>query len=78
VIFLDFAQAFDKVPHERLVLKLKSHGIDGKLLDWITDWLSNRFQRVGIRSTVSDWIAVLSGVPHAGLGFRTYTIPHLY
>jgi len=67
VIFLDFAKAFDKVPHERLVLKLKSHGIDGKLPDWITDWLSNRFQRVGIRGTVSDCIVVLSGVPQGSV-----------
>jgi len=37
VIFLDFAKAFNKVPYKRLVLKLKSHGIDGKLLDWITE-----------------------------------------
>ena len=34
VIFLDFAKAFDKVPHRRLVSKLKAHGIQGKILDW--------------------------------------------
>ena len=28
VIFLDFAKAFDKVSHKRLLLKLKAHGID--------------------------------------------------
>jgi predicted O-methyltransferase YrrM len=27
VIFLDFAKAFDKVPRERLLEKLRAHGI---------------------------------------------------
>jgi len=46
VVFLDFAKAFDKVPHQRLILKLERHGITGKLLSWITNWLTNRKQRV--------------------------------
>ena len=29
VLYLDFSKAFDTVPHERLLLKLKSHGITG-------------------------------------------------
>ena len=45
VIFLDFVKAFDKVPHHRLLKKLTSHGIDGKLRDWITQWLSGRIQK---------------------------------
>ena len=35
VVFLDFAKAFDKVPHQRLLLKVASLGIGGKLFDWI-------------------------------------------
>jgi len=33
-IFLDFAKASDKVPHHRLALKLKVHGVTGKRLQW--------------------------------------------
>jgi len=29
IIYLDFAKAFDKVPHHRLLQKLKAHGITG-------------------------------------------------
>jgi len=35
VVFLDFAKAFDKVPFKRLMLKLKAHGISGKVALWI-------------------------------------------
>ena len=42
VIYLDFAKAFDKVPHRRLLLKLVTHGISGKVLKWIQDWLTDR------------------------------------
>ena len=46
VIFLDFAKAFDSVPHERLLLKARHYGIRGKLNEWLRDFLSDRGQRV--------------------------------
>jgi len=55
VIYLDFQKAFDKVPHERLLVKLKAIGIDGNLLRWIRQWLTGRRQRVGINGFLSDW-----------------------
>ena len=35
VIYLDFQKAFDKVPHQRLVLKLKSLGVGNSISNWI-------------------------------------------
>ena len=39
IIYLDFQKAFDKVPHQRLILKLKSHGIGNSIINWIEQWL---------------------------------------
>jgi hypothetical protein len=46
IVFSDFAKAFDKVSHHRLILKLKKYGLEGNLVKWITAFLSNRRQRV--------------------------------
>ena len=67
IVFLDFAKAFDKVPHKRLISKIRNHGIHGKLLDWISEWLKDRKQKVGIRGVLLDWAEVLSGVPQGSV-----------
>jgi Reverse transcriptase (RNA-dependent DNA polymerase)/Endonuclease-reverse transcriptase len=67
IVYLDFAKAFDTVPHERLKKKLRAHGIRGKLLDWISAWLSDRKQRVVLNGNLSAWEAVLSGVPQGSV-----------
>jgi hypothetical protein len=46
IIYLDFKKAFDKVPHQRLLLKLKSHGMGEGIIRWIEKWLTDRRQRV--------------------------------
>ena len=67
IIYCDFAKAFDKVPHQRLLQVLRSHGIDGKVLNWISAWLSNRSQRVILNGSASEWSDVLSGVPQGSV-----------
>jgi hypothetical protein len=67
VLYLDFQKAFDKIPHKRLILKLKSCSIDGLLLEWIENWLTDRKQRVVQRGDSSDWTGVSSGVPQGSV-----------
>ena len=51
------------MPHERLLLRLNRHGIEGPLLTWFGTFLTNRQQGVVIRGTCSNWSPVKSGVP---------------
>ena len=67
VLYLDFAKAFDKVPHKRLLKKVQAHGDCGKVYSWIENWLMNRKQRVKINSSYSGWNKVTSGVPQGSI-----------
>ena len=63
VIYTDFSKAFDSVAHNRLLLKLRSMGISGDLLNWIKSFLTGRSQCVKVEGMTSEWKPVLSGVP---------------
>ena len=63
IIYLDFQKAFNKVPHQISLLKLKAHGIGDGIIEWIEKWLTDRRQRVVVDGEVSNWKSNLSGVP---------------
>ena len=67
VIYLDFQKAFNKVPHQRLILKLKSHGMGNSIINWIEQWLTDRRQMVVVDGEVSRLKSVLNGVPQGSV-----------
>ena len=75
IVYFDFKKAFDSVPHQRLLAKLRSYGISGNILNWIEGFLSNRTQRVRIENVYSEYAHVLSGIPQGSiLGPILFTI----
>ena len=67
IIYLDYAKAFDKISHKKLIKKLHAHGIRGNVLKWIKDWLTNREQWVELNGKKSSCNKVTSGVPQGSV-----------
>jgi hypothetical protein len=67
LVYLDFAKAFDKVPHARLLSKVKAHGICGNIANWIEEWLRDRKQKVVLNGSESKIASVTSGVPQGSV-----------
>ena len=67
VVFLDISKAFDRVWHKGLLYKLRLAGISGKLLSWLHNYLSNRYQRVVVNGLKSDYVEIKAGVPQGSV-----------
>jgi hypothetical protein len=74
LIIMDFAKAFDKVPHRRLLYKLQYYGIQENTLLWIQAFLSDHTQTV-VNGISSNTVPVTSGVPQSTV---LDLIPHLH
>ena len=63
IIYTDFAKAFDKVAHQRILRKMKALGIVGNALNWVRSFLTGRNQRVWVENEFSNSVPVKSGIP---------------
>ncbi|KAL8576906.1 hypothetical protein ACOMHN_067356 [Nucella lapillus] len=67
VVYMDYQKAFDSVPHRRLLGKVRTHGVGGKVLGWIQDFLKERRQKVVINGIHSQDADVTSGIPQGSV-----------
>ena len=67
LVFFDVSKAFDKVWHKGLLFKLYHAGVQGRLLEWFTDYFSNRYQRVVLNGSYSDLSMLKAGVPQGSI-----------
>ena len=67
IVYLDFCKAFDCVPHQCILFKLKAYDIFDNVLNWIMDFLSNSPRGVNINGSCSDRSNNISGVPQGSL-----------
>jgi hypothetical protein len=62
-VFCDISKALDRLWHKGLIEKLKSYGINGKLLKWLKDYISERKQQVLLNNSISSLGTLKAGVP---------------
>ena len=67
MVDLDFSAAFDRVNHKALIFKLRQLGVGGPFLSILTEFLSNRLQRVVVDGQFNDYRNVISGVPQGSV-----------
>ena len=66
-VFFDYQKAFGSVPHQPLIKKLENLNFNRFIIQWITDYLTNHFQRVVVNGTSSQPSPVFSGVPQGSV-----------
>ena len=62
-VLLDLSAAFDLVPPDLLVEKLRIYGLQKDFLTWTESYLTNRYQAVWIDHTTSEFLPLDVGVP---------------
>jgi len=67
LIYLNFCNTFDTVPHNTLLSKSERYGFDGWTVQWVTNRLDGCTHSVVVNSSLSGWTLVTSGVPQVSI-----------
>ena len=76
-VYSDFQKAFDKVPLDRLLLKLKAYGKTRQCNSIIRNFITGRTMAVRVGDKLSSWKPLLLGVPQ-GPGFRAPIVAFIH
>ena len=69
---MDLSKAFDTINHELLIAKLEAYGFEESALEIVHSYLTDRWQRTKVNTSLSTWKELLCGVPQgARLGAIT-------
>ena len=66
-VLMDLSKAFDCMNHELLLAKLYAYGFKKDSIKIIHSYLNNRWQRVKINNSFSQWTELLLGVPQGSV-----------
>ena len=64
---MDISKGCDRVWHEELIFKIRSHGVSDSLLCLFNRFFPERLQRVVLNGRASEWWKVLAGVPQGSI-----------
>ena len=67
VMMVDLSAAFDMVDHKLLLEKLELFGLDENALQWVSSYLSQRYQSVCVDGCLSPPLPVDCGVPQGSI-----------
>ena len=66
-VLMDLSKAFDCLPHDLLIAKLKAYGFTKSALDLLHNYLSRRKHCTRVGSAISSILEVLLGVPQGSV-----------
>lgn len=66
-VFLDIEKAYDMMWRDGLLLKLSSHGVSGRILEWIRNFLEGRTIQVKVGQAFSDEAYIENGTPQGSV-----------
>ena len=66
-VFIDLKKAFDTIDHSLLLKKLRTYGMRGVVLDWLTSYLTNRQQYTQFANNTSGNLEIKCGIPQGSV-----------
>ena len=67
MVLMDSSQAYDCLPHDLLITQLAASKFGPNSLALISNYLSQRKQRVKVGSKFSEWQEIVSGAPQGSV-----------